>query len=553
MNENDQSHIDTEGHLPEQPSESTQKPSSFPTEPGHETKTNKPPISFALFVFVGLLVALADITLYSNQGFAGSALFVLVAPWALLLANLSRKASLPVKRVLAFTLLATALAAVRLIWQGSNGLSWIGLGFVAASAMAMHGFMPYLNDLSHFVIAAPWNGVRALFQSWLRSHREAKSTQSIQGLAILLPLMATLVFAGIFVMANPNLQSIFSQWSNWGFTAVTQWLNQFSLGQAFFWIVTATIAFGFLFPCKALYPIWRDDHASSIMHNEPSSTYAPVRNMLVSVIMLFVIYLAYEFYTLWLLEFPQGFYYAGYAHQGAAWLTAALALATVVLSLAFKENVVADPRIGGLRRLAWIWSALNVLLAIAVYNRLSIYIDFNGMTRMRTVGLFGVTCVLFGFIWVVAKIKDNRSFVWLIQRQLLTLTLMVFAYQITPVDTLVHAYNVKRILQGHFAPSVQITEHPVSNEGVLVLPKLLDCEDEIIREGIRALLAMRQQAVDAEIVAQRQMGWSSYQASSQSLKAHLDSLDAHWQKFKKDTAARDKAYADYKRYAFQWY
>ena len=54
--------------------------------------------------------------------------------------------------------------------------------------------------------------------------------------------------------------------------------------------------------------------------------YAAVRNTLACVIGLFAVYLAFEFATLWFREFPKGFYYSGYAHQGAAWLTAALAL-----------------------------------------------------------------------------------------------------------------------------------------------------------------------------------------------------------------------------------
>jgi hypothetical protein len=496
-----------------------------------------------------VLVVLADITLYSNWGFAGIGLFVLTAPWLLICGIRKWQPNV----ALFVMLIATLFAALRLVWQGSSGLSWIGFVLIAGAAMAMHGALPYLNDLLHFIAIAPINGLRMLARGRARSERKPGSTQPVQGLAIFLPFLATMIFASIFVMANPNLRTLFSDWTYWASSFVSDWLSQFSVWQAMFWIMVALLSLGFMFPTLRTYPIWSETPPAIAIASQPSSLYSPIRNMLVSVIVLFVVYLTYEFYTLWLREFPQGFYYAGYAHEGAAWLTVALALSTLVLSATFRDDILHDPRIANLRKLTWMWSALNLVLAIAVYNRLSIYIDFNGMTRMRTIGLFGVTCVLLGFIWVIVKVKSGRSFVWLVQRHLWTLALVVFAYLLTPVDTIVHAYNVRRILAGDLAPSVQITEHPISEEGILMLPPLLDSDNEIIREGIRALLAMRQELVDDTVAIQRSNGWVAYQGSSHLLKAHLDSLDSHWHQFKQDKVARDKAYADYKRYAFQWY
>ncbi len=101
--------------------------------------------------------------------------------------------------------------------------------------------------------------------------------------------------------------------------------------------------------------------------------------------------------TLWGREFPRGFHYSGYAHEGAAWLTLALAMATAGLSLVFAGRTLADPRLAVLRRWGNVWAIQNLLLAVAVYHRLHIYIGFNGMTRMRTVGIFGISCVVAGF------------------------------------------------------------------------------------------------------------------------------------------------------------
>jgi len=115
------------------------------------------------------------------------------------------------------------------------------------------------------------------------------------------------------------------------------------------------------------------------------------------------------------------------------------------------------------------------------------------------------------------------------------------------------SYNVQRILAGHLAPAVQITEHPLSDEGVLMLAPLLDCEDEIIREGIRSLLAIRQDEATAAVEEATSQGWTSFQGSTQTLKNHLDSLDPFWTQLKSNPAAREQRYKEFKAYAFQWY
>jgi hypothetical protein len=193
-----------------------------------------------------------------------------------------------------------------------------------------------------------------------------------------------------------------------------------------------------------------------------------------------------------------------------------------------------------------------LLLGLAVYHRMSIYIDFNGMTRMRTVGLLGISAVVVGFVLVVWKSAHGRSFVWLINRQLWTLATAIFLYAVLPVDFLVHSYNVRRILAGDLAPSVQISVHPIDSGGILALPPLLQCEDEAIREGIRALLAER--ALAAEAVELRRAGenWTSFQLADRLLVELLRGLATEWSAYK-DSGKREAALQRYRDYAYQWY
>ncbi|MCA9111698.1 MAG: DUF4173 domain-containing protein, partial [Planctomycetaceae bacterium] len=230
----------------------------------------------------------------------------------------------------------------------------------------------------------------------------------------------------------------------------------------------------------------------------------------------------------------------------------ALALATVMLSLIFRGRTLGDPRLASLKKLAWAWSLENALLAITVYHRLLIYIGFNGMTRMRVVGLLGITCVVVGFTLVIWKIKFHKRFLWLIRRQFWTVAAAVFVYAILPVDMLVHSYNVRRILAGDPAPTVQISVHPITNDGYLVLTPLLESDNEIIREGIRAMLAEKRDELEISSRLRRTAGWTAYQISDHRLEQHLQELSTQLESMSDDDhleAAQERFY----EYTYQWY
>ncbi|MBN1912654.1 MAG: DUF4173 domain-containing protein, partial [Pirellulales bacterium] len=338
------------------------------------------------------------------------------------------------------------------------------------------------------------------------------------------------------------------------------WLLHFSAWEVVFWVAVVWIGVGLLRPMAGrLLPSDEDGEDETVPEGPSASSplYTAYRNTLVVVILLFAAYLVFEFYKLGFHEFPKGFYYSGYAHQGAAWLTVALGLTTVILSLVFSGRTLRDPRLAQLRALAWIWSMQNFVLAAAVYNRLAIYVGFNGMTRMRIVGIFGMSAVVVGFVLVLWKIGHNRTFAWLLRRHLLTVAVAVYLFALTPLDTIVVSYNVRQILAGDLKPSVQITEHPINAEGVLLLRPLLECKDRIIREGIRAMLAQRDQ--DAETLARERakLGWTAYQMADQRALEGFRANRAEWGTFRGTTDAdsikRQETYDAFKKYAYQWY
>lgn len=526
------------------------------------------PVHWPEAVSLLLIVVLCDVTVYRGSGFAGYAALVIGLP-TLLLMGVPSKQPLRVTWLLGLLL---AGSAIRLVWCGS-GLSFVsGLVVLSAFSMSLVGRTPFPLHVAVFASQSFSAGHRGLNHYWtfLSSIHPPNRVQNV--LALILPVVTLIVFGTLFIFANPDLAEAFGSRLKDALEFFGRWLPELAPEpfEVLFCIATCWVAVGLLRPVLPETVETTDtdpyepssDHVQQVSdlstENAPSETskqtplFEAFRNTLVVVTGLFALYLVFEFQTLWFREFPDGFHYSGYAHEGAAWLTVALGLATMMLSVMFRGRVLLDPRLGVLRKLSWLWSIENVVLAMAVYNRLSIYVNFNGMTRMRTVGLLGMTAVLIGFLLVVRKISMGHDFRWLIRRQLWTLAFAIYLYAVLPVDAWVMRHNVRRVLSGDLTPSVQISVHPTTSEGVLELLPLVHCENEIIREGVRAALAQKQNDLQKLAADRQKLGWTSYQiADDHLLKVLIESQDS-WSAYQ-DGTQRSNAITRFYDYAWQWF
>jgi hypothetical protein len=556
MEEQPESGADQSADESSQPEKSTCIPASIDRAlNSFRERYDDSPVRWLEIVCLLLIVVLCDVTIYRGNGFAGYAALVAGAS-ALLVGGVSSKR--PHMATWIFAILVTGVAA-RLAWCGS-GLSFAaGVVVMFGFAMSLVGRTPYLIHTAVFASQAFAAGHHGLNHYWTSMAR-IKPPRRVQNIfALILPVFALVVFGTLFVFANPDLASALSARFSDLFALVGQWLENLTPAplEALFCIAVGWIAIGLLRP---ILPTASDEaDADSIVPVEtgtpeprPTPLFEAFRNTLYVVVGLFAVYLVFEFQTLWFREFPEGFHYSGYAHEGAAWLTVALALATVMLSLMFRGRVLNDPRLPMLRKLSWLWSIENVILALAVYNRLSIYVNFNGMTRMRTVGLLGMTSVLFGFLLVVRKISKGHDFRWLVRRQLWTVAFAVYLYAVLPVDAWVMRHNVQRVLSGDMSPAVQISVHQTSAEGVLQLLPLIRCDDDIIREGVKAVLAQYQDYSENLATKRKNLGWTSRQIADEELLRTLQESQREWSDYK-DEPRRRTAITSFHEYAYQWF
>lgn len=513
-----------------------------------------------VLIGVSLVTALFDLCIYRGSGSLGWAVFLAGTGTLYLLAAWTKRS----RRAALFLFTMLIVLAFRLAWLGWLPAVFAGVILLIGLAMTLRGFLPtgpvvftYPLQTS---IAGAIGSVRILLL--LRKIHSLPSWKTM--LAIGMPTVITGIFAMIFVQANPDLLHSVQGWFEVWMDQFHVWFEGWQLDATEFVLLglVAYLSIGLLLPIMELLPRLEqpesrpDSSAPGVSGSGEFSLYSACRNTLVSVIVLFSVYLIYEFLTLWFRDFPEGFYYAGYAHAGAAWLTAALALATVVLSGIFQAPLLHDPRIDRLRRLAWTWSSLNLVLAITVYNRLLIYVRFNGMTAMRTVGFVGITTVLVGFVTVICMIARRRNFGWLIERHLWTFCLALYLLAVLPIDWLVYRFNSNQILQGNLPPAVQITEHELDLSAWLVLFPLVDCDDEIIRDGIQSRLAemyfgeFRNPSVLQHREADRH--WTGRQLVEHQLRLRLRDEATRWEVWS-DPQKRERAWTRFKDYAWQWY
>lgn len=528
----------------------TDEEMNLETRSGEFENAHPQPATFRELCCLILIVIGADLTIYRGEGFAGCAAFLAGAPVLFLVGAARRR----IHRSLWLIALLLAGVVSRLVWCGSAGAVIAGAFLFVCFAMGLTGRSPWVLHVVVFWSRMFGAGHQALYEYSRLLSRWSPKVPRGNVFSILLPAVMLLVFGSVFVLANPDLLSQISTRLVELAEMLQNWLRHNAPGpvEVLFWLLVVWVSSGILRPAPGEDDAHPDDAQPDdvifVDESSPAPLYPAFRNTLISVVGLFIAYLMFEFQTLWLREFPKGFHFSGYAHEGAAWLTVALALATGLLSLIFRGRVLCDPRVRRLKQLAWLWSGLNLLLAVAVIHRMLIYVEFNGMTRMRVVGFLGISSVVVGFIFVVWKIVSQHSFRWLIRRHLWTVTFAAYLYVLLPVDALVNQCNVQRILEGDPAPCVQISVHKTSAEGWLQLFPLLECDDVVIRDGVSAMLAEQLRPG-----TQDEQSWSAWQWADEELKLRLRQHKSDWPDTADAESARAKAQKTFHEYAWQWF
>ena len=165
------------------------------------------PVSWRELIAVAMCVVLCDVTIFRGQGFAGYAVLFAAFPLLLLFGYQRPRCGFGTWLV---GLMLLCLAG-KLLWSGSGLLMFVGFLCVFAFAFTLSGRQPYILEVivsASLAIPAGFVGLESYRQS-LRKLGPPLNRAAWWNIG--LPAVAFLVFGWLFVLANPDLLSTFSE------------------------------------------------------------------------------------------------------------------------------------------------------------------------------------------------------------------------------------------------------------------------------------------------------------------------------------------------------
>jgi hypothetical protein len=413
---------------------------------------------------------------------------------------------------LAIVTLLLILVAGRCLWECSLGTALLGAFLLLAFTVGLRLKDSYVPELVVSSIASAFGSFRHLWtfgESGIRLARPSRLAR-VPWFTLAVPLGLVLLFGAVFFFANPVVQ----RWAE-VLLAHLPTLAWFPSPLRFvFWGGCALVAAGLLRPvCRTIPALEARLGGGHVDLSEgalaTATRLSTVRNAMLALNVLFLAYNAVDFVYLWGGRTPDGVSHTEYAHGGAAWLTVALVLSTIVLGSLFRGPIQHDPRGGLAHALAYGWVAQNLVLAAGTFRRIQMYVAYSGLTDLRILGIFGTALVTVGLAVVVIKVARRRTMLWVLRRQLDALLLAIALFAVAPTSWLAMRYNVARISSDQYRPLLHLFQQPLTPEAVPQMLPLLDHPDQAVREGASVLLRDRGDQLQAE--ADSAKGWTQWE------------------------------------------
>ena len=375
-------------------------------------------------LFAGVLVILADILLFDGE--AGSVLGLFMAAWAGLSLAAHRSGWRNIWSVTAFAL-ATGFAAVMTFDPSFLGFVMF-LGTLTFSVLLTQvqgigdGWYWFKRLMFHSVamLFAPVFDLNRLAQARRRSGGKRSVARLLPNLV--LPVIGTLLFLGLFAMANPIISGFLDSIQISGMT-------ENDIARAVFWgfIVVAVWA--------TLRPLRSKTMFKRLAETEPGRmagvTVTSVTLSLILFNLLFALQNGMDLIYIWGdVRLPDAFTLAEYAHRGAYPLivTALLAGLFVLVTTHPRSEMAGNILI---RWLIIIWVAQNLFLVASTAERTLLYIDSYSLTRLRIAALLWMGLVAVGLVLVTGRMLRGNSLAWLVNGNVLA------AFAVLSVCTLV--------------------------------------------------------------------------------------------------------------------
>ncbi len=354
-----------------------------------------------------------------------------------------------------FVLLTFAFLLERNGWKGlSHAARWAMLGALWSATMVfVHhtGLAMFMSILGAVAAAAFANEarLRSLFYAFAQAVAngialpaaavEHAGTAMGQGNAVrstwrvgrlvMLPFLGAIIFFQLYRVGSPKFEAITAGLLN----GVGEWLGRlvefFFTAHVLFFLFGSFICGALLFKCAPRFVLQVEAELSDVLERArkrrakwlPPRSMAPLERerrmgvvLLILVNSLLLVVNVLDIQWLWFgFEVPVGFSLKQFVHEGTWTLIFSILLSMVILLYLFRRNLNFYSRSAGLRSLAILWVAQNLVLGTSVFLRNYHYIDYHGLAHKRIGVIVFLLLVLIGLITLYVKIRKRKSFFFL--------------------------------------------------------------------------------------------------------------------------------------------
>jgi len=459
------------------------------------------------FLFKGvlaiLIAALGDWMFYQHELHGGHFGLFALALLAMLMAG--RPAVWRDRRAL--TAIAAALVFAFALIRDASLLAWWLFWTCAAMATLLPMTARFDDGWCWFQRLA-WHSLTTplaplLDWSRMRKARRRRASGASVGSRLphlVLPVIGSAVFLGLFVAANPVLEQLLASLSfpEPIFPDVVR---------AIYWVVLVPTAWTLLRPRLAKRPLPTFDGHSDL--DLPGVSPTSITLSLIAFNLLFAVQnLLDALYLGGLAPMPEGVTLAGYAHRGAYPLIATALLAALFVLVTLRPSS-ATAQVPLIRRLVAVWIVQNIVLVGSSIVRTLDYVQAYSLTPLRIAALAWMVLVGFGLAAICWRLLRERSSAWLININVAAAALVLTVASYVDLGAVSARWNVRHA-RDVGGPAAHLDLCYLQSLGASALLSLIELEgrddlDPALREQVQAVREMNLRGLEEQ---QAHGGWS---------------------------------------------
>lgn len=388
-----------------------------------------------------LLVLLADLLLLDEPAGWTIGLFSAVVMGAILLHN---PGLLQMRQVKIISGLTAGLCLAAVNQPSTLNITFLALGLASlaiADCSAWHrNALLWAESMAQFALSL----IHKLYYD-CRLWRSVAKCQPDSGKLVfilkgwLLPTGFAIAFIFLFIQANPVID-------NWVADIDLGKLVEYLTFERFiFWILCTSVVWAFIHP--VVIELNRASHHSNWRSVTDLFRQDAVTPSLILFNLLFSLQTIMDgIFLLGGATLPEGVTFAGYAHRGAYPLVIAALLAGLFVLIAFRpgSNV---PQTRILRIMVYLWIGQTILLVGSSIWRMTLYVEVYSLTYLRLAAFIGMGLIACGLSWIIARIVWQRSNLWLINANALTVLAVLYVCCFIPFGSIIAHYNTRHNIE----------------------------------------------------------------------------------------------------------